>query len=390
MSKTNRTTESLKEEIRTIHGDKYRLDLVEYVSSKAKITLVCNVHGVFTQRISEILNGHGCKACAIKSVADKRRKSTEEFVEEIREVHGNKYEYHLVEYINNKTPVRLVCKQHGEFTKHPRNLLKGGGCKLCGFYSISEKNKLSPDEFFSRCYEVHGDKYDYSESVYNGTLNTIEIFCKHHKRYFTQVAGEHLRGRGCRECFIDSLKITEEMYFEMLKTKRGDRYIYKDCGFTSYSEPITITCRIHGRFKQIASNHLNGADCPTCNRLQSNRGFDSSSPAWLYILDIDGSAFNFTGFGITGNVDIRLSQHRNNLFKDAFYIKNIETFYHEDGKVILALEGLMKDRLPRNCKSSDVTGFKTESCSLSFSETVELTKTLFEEVKGDYGNLGFN
>ena len=52
-----------------------------------------------------------------------KRKTTEEFISEAKLVHGNKYDYSKVEYINSSTKVIIVCKDHGEFHQKPTNQL---------------------------------------------------------------------------------------------------------------------------------------------------------------------------------------------------------------------------------------------------------------------------
>lgn len=37
------------------------------------------------------------------------------FIKKSKEIHGDKYDYSLVKYINAKWKVRIVCRIHGEF-----------------------------------------------------------------------------------------------------------------------------------------------------------------------------------------------------------------------------------------------------------------------------------
>lgn len=59
------------------------------------------------------------------------RKTTEQFVAEAKAIHGDKYDYSKVSYINNSTKVCIVCPQHGEFWQYPKVHLKGNGCRKC-------------------------------------------------------------------------------------------------------------------------------------------------------------------------------------------------------------------------------------------------------------------
>jgi len=50
-----------------------------------------------------------------------KKLTTEEFIKKAREVHGDKYDYSKVEYLNATTPVVIICPKHGEFKKKQRN-----------------------------------------------------------------------------------------------------------------------------------------------------------------------------------------------------------------------------------------------------------------------------
>ena len=46
-------------------------------------------------------------------------------------VHGNKYDYSRVVYVDSVTPVSIVCQEHGEFKQRPAMHLSGRGCPGC-------------------------------------------------------------------------------------------------------------------------------------------------------------------------------------------------------------------------------------------------------------------
>ncbi len=67
-----------------------------------------------------------------------KKKTIEEFIIDARLVHGDKYNYDLVEYINSYTKVKIVCHIHGVFEQRPHSHLKGNhgyhtgnGCPKC-------------------------------------------------------------------------------------------------------------------------------------------------------------------------------------------------------------------------------------------------------------------
>ena len=52
------------------------------------------------------------------------RKTTSQFVEEAQRVHGEKFDYLEVEYVNTHTPVKIKCRQCGVvFRKEPTSQL---------------------------------------------------------------------------------------------------------------------------------------------------------------------------------------------------------------------------------------------------------------------------
>ena len=54
----------------------------------------------------------------------------ESFIEEARKVHGDKYDYSKVDYVDAHTPITIICPNHGEFEQTPNSHLSGHGCPL--------------------------------------------------------------------------------------------------------------------------------------------------------------------------------------------------------------------------------------------------------------------
>ena len=45
--------------------------------------------------------------------SNNRRLTTEQFIIKAMLFHGDKYDYSKVDYINNKTKITIICKEHG-------------------------------------------------------------------------------------------------------------------------------------------------------------------------------------------------------------------------------------------------------------------------------------
>jgi hypothetical protein len=138
----NKTTEEFIKECNIIHKNKYDYSLTNYTKSSDKIKIICPIHGVFTQTASTHLIGGGCQKCKGLSIIEKKTKTTEQFIVEAKLIHGDKYNYSLVDYNNAKTPVKIICPTHGEFEQTPEVHLTGSGCQKCGFKYNYNQNLL--------------------------------------------------------------------------------------------------------------------------------------------------------------------------------------------------------------------------------------------------------
>lgn len=189
------TKEWIKNAI-TIHGNKYDYTKVNYENSKTKITIICRKHGEFQQTPNSHLVGQGCVKCGIESRTLVRKKPQEQFIEEAKKIHGNKYDYSLVVYKNSSSKIIIICNDHGQFQQTPYAHLTGRGCIRCNV--ASKKNKIF-ERFVDVAISIHGNKYDYSHVDYNNSKNKVQITCKTHGD-FQQSPSSHLSGYGCQKC----------------------------------------------------------------------------------------------------------------------------------------------------------------------------------------------
>ena len=130
------------------------------------------------------------------------RLTTEEFISRARRVHGNKYDYALVEYSVTRVPVKIICREHGEFEQKPTKHLSGHGCKTCGRLAAANARRSNTEQFIAKAKRVHGDKYDYSLVSYERNKLPVKIVCPAHGE-FEQRPRSHLWGSGCRKCADD-------------------------------------------------------------------------------------------------------------------------------------------------------------------------------------------
>ena len=115
------------EQAHSKHNTKYDYSKVIYKNKNTKIEIICRIHGSFLQVPYAHLRGQGCPSCKF----DEKRLGKDEFIERVKKVHGDKYDYSCVEYTNNGTKVCLLCKLHGEFYQVPKDHIRGIGCAKC-------------------------------------------------------------------------------------------------------------------------------------------------------------------------------------------------------------------------------------------------------------------
>ena len=256
------------EKARNVHGDKYDYSKSLYLGSREKIEIICPLHGSFFQLATNHLSGKGCKECSKIQVIKNQSSNTEDFINKARIVHGEKYDYSLVNYKNNHTQVEIICTEHGKFLQSPKDHLSGKGCSSCGKEKTKSRLMLLEDEFIKRANEVHGNRYDYSLVNYKDTRTKVEIICKEHGSFF-QSPNKHMQGNGCPACGRERTAehnfLTLDDFIRKAKNVHGDKYDYSKSLYTGADNKLEITCVKHGKFLQTPHNHLKGTNCPSCN-----------------------------------------------------------------------------------------------------------------------------
>ena len=101
------------EKANKIHKNKYDYSKVEYINSYAKVCIICPEHGEFWQSPYVHIQGHECPECAKIKRAKNNKHSIDEFIQKSKLIHGDKYDYSKVEYINSHTKVCIICPEHG-------------------------------------------------------------------------------------------------------------------------------------------------------------------------------------------------------------------------------------------------------------------------------------
>lgn len=244
------------------HGDKYDYSKVDYVNYDTKIIIICSIHGDFEKSPGHHLRGQGCLKCSRESVRIIFSKSIEKFIIDAKNVHGNKYDYSKVNYVNKNVKVIITCLVHGDFSQSPDHHLRGQGCSTCGGCI-----KKDTEQFITASKIIHGDKYDYSKTDYVSNKIYVIIICSSHGE-FEQTPDCHLSGKGCVGCGRESTSVarrkTTEQFITDAESVHGNRYSYSKTDYDNSRIDVIITCQLHGDFSQSPTNHLSGKGCPVC------------------------------------------------------------------------------------------------------------------------------
>jgi hypothetical protein len=145
------------------HQGFYDYSLVEYLSAKTPATISCPVHGIFKQTPNNHLTGHGCNICS-KDKNRKHAKTNAEFIINANKIHGNIYDYSIVNYKNAHSKVDIICKEHGIFKQGSTNHLSGQGCAKCNISKSKSEilwlDSLNIEEKYrQKCLKINGRLY---------------------------------------------------------------------------------------------------------------------------------------------------------------------------------------------------------------------------------------
>ena len=202
-----------------------------------------------------------------------KKMTTNEFILKSIEKHKDRFDYSKVSYVNMKSKVVIICKEHGEFLQNPNNHLNGQGCFECA----SDSKRSNKIEFINKCEKIHNDKYDYSLVEYKSVTTEVKIICKEHG-IFNKSPNKHLNGNGCPRC-CKSIKIMDTKEFILRgNLKHKNKYDYSKTIYINSREKVYITCKVHGEFSQKPNNHLFENGCPKCGSLyglKENKWLDS-------------------------------------------------------------------------------------------------------------------
>jgi len=203
--------------------------------------------------------------------------TTAQFIEKAISIHGDRYDYSKVNYINTYTNVIIICKFHNEMSVSPSGHLNNQNCLKC----VNAAQTKTIQEFITEAQIKFGNRYDYSNTIYINSSTKVKIHCYIHGDFY-QTPSNHLnRVIGCEACSIDSRKTGIDKFIIRANIKHNNKYDYSKSIYKNRHANIVIICKKHGEFEQQVGHHLNGSGCRLCSSIGSKLETE-----WLNMLNV--------------------------------------------------------------------------------------------------------
>lgn len=306
-------TETIIKDFKRKHGDRYDYSLVDYKGSDCPVEIICTTHGVFKQRADQHRSGNNCPKCAKKykptndefinecmqifknkftyektQYKNVRTKITvtcithgdfkvlpynhknsqhggcpkcspngkltlQDFISQAKIVHKVGYIYDRVSWSNTRAKITIGCQKHGYFTQIADQHLRGRGCPKCAIDTNKKATTMTAEEFISIATDFHGNKYDYSQIIYQNSYTKIKIICPFHGEFWQRPHG-HLQTKGCKKCGDKSkFNFRKSAYIEHcnnVNKGKSNLYIIKCWNDSESFFKVGITIHnLHKRFK---------------------------------------------------------------------------------------------------------------------------------------------
>lgn len=187
----------------------------------------------------------------------------EEFIRKATNIHGAKYDYSKVKYIDKSTKVIITCPIHGDFEQSPESHLKGHNCRKCANLIISKQRSRTPEQFLEEAKNIHPE-YNYDKTNYINEQTLVTMTCLKHGDFEIYPNDFLHKGKGCQYC--SGKKMNTKSFIEKATLNEYKKlFDYTKVQYVNSKTPITIVCPKHGEFQTTPSNFLREIyGCPKC------------------------------------------------------------------------------------------------------------------------------
>ena len=247
------------------YKNRYDWSKAYYIDELTPIKVCCKSHGFFKMTPKELTSkrSKGCPTCTKVHYLQESKKykgqyyTRDRFIAEATKINGHKFDYSSTLFTSFNDPVTVKCKVHGYKTyKNPAlHLEPTVTCAACK----GSLSRHTTEDFVAKAKEIHGTKYDYSNTIYTTSRAPISITCPEHGPFTLSQASFHtLSGVGCRECSPGGFnpKLPGILYY--LSIDNGQAY---KIGITNHSVEARFAQEDLSRIKTLKTwYYVNGKE----------------------------------------------------------------------------------------------------------------------------------
>ena len=221
--KRAKTHEQFVEEVRNVNPD---ITVVgTYINAYTKIEFRCKEGHEWVTTPSSVLAGKTCLTCVNIQSGLRQRKSQEQFVEEVRNLHPDITV--VGEYVNSKTKIEFMCSKGHVWKTAPHNILDGCSCPTCKGEKISVQKTKSHEQFANELLQVSSNITVLGE--YKGTFTKIKTKCNKCGHEWESMPCNLLAGCGCPKCATSKGEKMVEEYLERHHVVFETQKRFTDC-----------------------------------------------------------------------------------------------------------------------------------------------------------------
>lgn len=320
------TQEKVIAKFKAVWDDYYDYSKVEYVKSKAEVTIICPIHGEFEQTPYNHWNGHGCKKCARLKAVQSNTRSHEEWVATIAE--KNPDVEVLGRIVNGKTKVPCLCKICGhKWPAAPTNLIKNRcpkkrshGCPECRKLKVAQSRKLSHEEQVAAIYKVNPNIEILGKIT--GDKTPVLCRCKVCDHKWSPPPYE-LKKCGCPKCA--GRDRTQEEWVEIIKKVNPNIEILGK--IVNGKTPVLCLCKVCGHRWEPVLSELKRYGCSKC----ANHGFLSHEQGHLYVMVDDLEAPTMMKVGVSIHSEKRKNEVLNSAKKSGVGLSTLHVIKTWEG-----------------------------------------------------------
>lgn len=201
-----------------------------------------------------------------------RKRTKEELVTllETKKHSGITINPELIEYVNDKTRIKVICNVHGVIEMTPKSLLNGHGCHKCS-QTIKANNQTTNSEEKVTTYI----KNKFPNVIipdggikYVNNHESIELICPNHGLFLTTFNRLQNNSCACIKCSyehrMDNRRKKLEEFRKELELKNPTIFLCENSEYINNKTPIIVRCEKHGEFSMPPQDLLNGHGCPVC------------------------------------------------------------------------------------------------------------------------------